>query len=43
MIMRFKSIYKFLQITEDYSVAVSQTKNEHIKLYLVIMKVKEKK
>ena len=33
------SIYK---ITEDHPVALSQTKNEHIQLYLVIMKVKKK-
>ena len=33
------SIYK---ITEGRSLAISQTKNDHIELYLVIMKVKKK-
>ena len=33
------TIYK---ITEDHSVAVSQTKNDHIQVYLVVMKVKKK-
>ena len=32
------SIYK---IAEDHSVTVNQTKNEHIQLYLVIMKVEK--
>ena len=32
--------FRRLQITEDHSVAASHKKNDHILLYLVIMKVK---